>query len=305
MEKHVTDSLKEAFKEELIHFADCVRTGARPITTPEEAKRGRRPPPQDLPGDRAARSAAEARRRDAGGDRAARTAGRILDRWFGRVGPSASRGRTTRSPRADAAAEATIRRLLGRRFPDMASWGRKAARWRRTGRPLDRRPARRHHRIYRRAAHLRRSIALERRGRGGRRACSSRLGELFVAERGRGAWLNGRRIRVSRRPRMAAVRRLLGTGRAWSDAPMRERVARSAEARSVAMHGACFSLARRGGAPRRLLGAEAHPWDVGGGRPPRPGGRRPGDRRRGPALAVDKRSIIATNGGSTPGWSTS
>jgi predicted dehydrogenase len=30
--------MDEAFKEELRHFADCVRTGARPDTTPEEAR---------------------------------------------------------------------------------------------------------------------------------------------------------------------------------------------------------------------------------------------------------------------------
>lgn len=38
VEKHVTASMKEAFKEELLHFADCVQKGARPVTTPEEAK---------------------------------------------------------------------------------------------------------------------------------------------------------------------------------------------------------------------------------------------------------------------------
>jgi predicted dehydrogenase len=37
-EKRVTVSMAEAFKEELVHFAECVRTGARPDTTPEEAK---------------------------------------------------------------------------------------------------------------------------------------------------------------------------------------------------------------------------------------------------------------------------
>ena len=37
-EKHVTASLKEAFKEELLHFAECVETGTTPVTTPEEAK---------------------------------------------------------------------------------------------------------------------------------------------------------------------------------------------------------------------------------------------------------------------------
>jgi predicted dehydrogenase len=37
-EKRVTASMAEAFKEELLHFAECVRTGARPFTGPEEAK---------------------------------------------------------------------------------------------------------------------------------------------------------------------------------------------------------------------------------------------------------------------------
>jgi predicted dehydrogenase len=38
VEKKVTASLKEAFKEELIHFAECVTQGKTPLTTPEEAK---------------------------------------------------------------------------------------------------------------------------------------------------------------------------------------------------------------------------------------------------------------------------
>jgi predicted dehydrogenase len=37
-QKRVIASMREAFKEELLHFADCVRTGRRPETTPEEAK---------------------------------------------------------------------------------------------------------------------------------------------------------------------------------------------------------------------------------------------------------------------------
>ena len=37
-EKHVTASMKEAFKEELLHFAACVQKGERPVTTPEEAR---------------------------------------------------------------------------------------------------------------------------------------------------------------------------------------------------------------------------------------------------------------------------
>ncbi len=37
-EKRVIASMKEAFKEELLHFAECVQQGKTPITTPEEAK---------------------------------------------------------------------------------------------------------------------------------------------------------------------------------------------------------------------------------------------------------------------------
>jgi hypothetical protein len=37
-EKQVIASMKEAFKEELLHFAECVQKRKAPITTPEEAK---------------------------------------------------------------------------------------------------------------------------------------------------------------------------------------------------------------------------------------------------------------------------
>jgi len=37
-EKRIIASMKEAFKEELLHFAECVQKGKTPITTPEEAK---------------------------------------------------------------------------------------------------------------------------------------------------------------------------------------------------------------------------------------------------------------------------
>jgi predicted dehydrogenase len=37
-EKRVIASMKEAFKEELLHFAECVQKGTKPITTPEEAR---------------------------------------------------------------------------------------------------------------------------------------------------------------------------------------------------------------------------------------------------------------------------
>lgn len=37
-EKQVVASMKEPFKEELLHFAECVQKGTKPVTTPEEAK---------------------------------------------------------------------------------------------------------------------------------------------------------------------------------------------------------------------------------------------------------------------------
>jgi len=37
-EKRVIASMQEAFKEELLHFAECVQKGKTPVTTPEEAK---------------------------------------------------------------------------------------------------------------------------------------------------------------------------------------------------------------------------------------------------------------------------
>jgi fructose-1,6-bisphosphatase/inositol monophosphatase family enzyme len=54
---------------------------------------------------------------------AARAAGRVLDRWFGRVGPV--RLKSARDPvtRADGEAERTIRWLLHRRFPAIGFLG--------------------------------------------------------------------------------------------------------------------------------------------------------------------------------------
>jgi hypothetical protein len=37
-EKQVVASMKEAFKEELFHFAECLQRGKTPVTTPEEAR---------------------------------------------------------------------------------------------------------------------------------------------------------------------------------------------------------------------------------------------------------------------------
>lgn len=38
VQAHVTTSMKEAFKEELVHFAGCVEQGTTPLTTPEDAR---------------------------------------------------------------------------------------------------------------------------------------------------------------------------------------------------------------------------------------------------------------------------
>jgi len=37
-EKRVIASMKEAFKEEMLYFAECVQHSKTPITTPEEAR---------------------------------------------------------------------------------------------------------------------------------------------------------------------------------------------------------------------------------------------------------------------------
>jgi len=139
---------------------------------------------------------------------AARTAGRILDRWFGRVGPV--RLKSARDPvtRADGASERAIRRLLGRRFPTIGFLGEEGGtvatgpdgRW--IVDPLDGTIA-----FVAGLPTFGVSIALERRGRLEVGVMLfPRLHELFVAERGRGAWLNGRRIRVTRTRDMARSR---------------------------------------------------------------------------------------------------
>jgi myo-inositol-1(or 4)-monophosphatase len=232
---------------------------------------------------------------------AARAAGRILDHWFGRAGPV--RLKSARDPvtRADGLSEQAIRRLLYRRFPDIGFLGEEGGavatgphgRW--IVDPLDGTIA-----FVAGLPTFGVSIALERRGRlEAGVMLFPRLRELFVAERGRGAWLNGRRIRVSRSAEMArCVVSLWHEAALWRDDRMRARVARvGAEVRSVAMVGACFSLAYvAAGRLDAYWERQAHPWDVAAGAllVREAGGRVTGG--AGQPFDLDEPSIVASNG---------
>jgi len=232
---------------------------------------------------------------------AARAAGRILDRWFGRVGPV--RLKSARDPvtRADGAAGRAIRRLLGRRFPTIGFLGEEQGavtsgpdgRW--IVDPLDGTIA-----FVAGLPTFGVSIALEQRGRLELGVILfPRLRELFVAERGRGAWLNGRRIHVSRRTDMArCVVSLWHEAGLWRDRPMRERVARvGGEARSVVMVGACFSLAYvAAGRLDAYWERQAHAWDLAAGAVlvREAGGRITGG--AGQPFDVDEATVVASNG---------
>jgi myo-inositol-1(or 4)-monophosphatase len=200
---------------------------------------------------------------------AARAAGAILLRQFGR--PRAVRLKGPKDPvtAADRAAERCIRRLLGRRFARIGFVGEEGSdvpgtdgRW--IVDPLDGTIA-----FVAGLPSFGVSIALERGGRvQSAVAWLPRLGELFVAERGRGAWLGGRRIRVSRTTALAeCVVSLWHDDAVWRDRPLRDRLAGLGRAvRSVRSIGAVFSLAYV--AAGRLDGyweRSAHVWDVAAG----------------------------------------
>jgi myo-inositol-1(or 4)-monophosphatase len=127
-----------------------------------------------------------------------------------------------------------------------------------------------------------------------------RLGELFVAERGRGAWLDGRPIRVSRRRDLATcVVALWHDDSVWRDRALRERIARlGLRVRSVRSGlGAVFSLAYV--AAGRLDGyweQSAHAWDLAAGALlVREAGGRVTD-GAGRPLDLDQPTVAASNG---------
>lgn len=235
---------------------------------------------------------------------AARAAGRILERDLGRVRGVRLKGPKDPVTATDAAAERCIRRFLGRRFPDVGFLGEEGTAGRGVagpgGRwivdPLDGTIA-----FIAGLPSFGVSIAYERRGRVEAGVMLfPRLRELYVAERGRGAWLNGRRIHVSRAAELGGcVVSLWHNDTVWRNPVLRERIARiGRQVRSVAVFGACFSLAYV--AAGRLDGyweASAHAWDVAAGAllVQEAGGRVTDGAGR--PFDVDEPSIIASNGG--------
>jgi myo-inositol-1(or 4)-monophosphatase len=126
-----------------------------------------------------------------------------------------------------------------------------------------------------------------------------RLGELFVAERGRGAYLNGRRLHVSGTTRLRrAALALWHDASVWGDAALRGRLATLALGARVAwVHGAGFSLAYvAAGRLDAYWEQSAAPWDIAAGAllVEEAGGRVTDDRGR--PLALDQPTILATNG---------
>lgn len=131
---------------------------------------------------------------------AAEAAGRILLGQFGH--PRGVRLKSAKDPvtAADAAAERCIRASLARRFRDIGFLGEEGTRvdgpdgrW--IVDPLDGTLG-----FVSGLPFFGTSIALEHRGRIEVGVILfPRLGELFVAERGRGAWLNGRAVRATSR----------------------------------------------------------------------------------------------------------
>jgi len=200
---------------------------------------------------------------------AARAAGRILQQRLGRAQKVRRKGPKDLVTPADVAAELCIRRMLQRRFPAIGFLGEEgrgvegpAGRW--IVDPLDGTIG-----FIAGLPFFGVCIALERWDRiEAGVILLPRLGELFVAERGRGAWLNGRRLRVSRTTSLGnSVVALWHDDSVWRNRPLRERIARLAlRVRSLRIFGAAFSLAYV--AAGRLDGyweQSANPWDVAAG----------------------------------------
>ncbi len=233
--------------------------------------------------------------------RAARAAGRILMSRFGRIRRITYKGPKDLVTSADLAAERSIRRLLRSRFPRVGFLGEESGRSGPAGDdywvvdPLDGTTS-----FVSGLPTFAVCIALVRRGRLETGVTLlPRLGELFVAQRGRGAFLNGRRIRVSRTTRLGeALLILWHDASVWGDRPLRERLAALAgRARAIRNEGAGFSLAYvAAGRADAYWEQDASPWDMAAGAllVAEAGGRVTAD--RGGPLGFGQRTILASNG---------
>ena len=232
---------------------------------------------------------------------AAHAAGRILLRHFGRVRGIRHKGPKDLVTAADVAAERAIARVLSARFPAIGFLGEEGGRrgspdadhW--IVDPLDGTSSFVHG-----LPTFAVCIAL---WRAGRVECGvtylPRLGELFVAERGRGTFLDGRRLRVSRtRGLRDAMLILWHDDAVWRDRRLRERLAALARsARGVRSEGAGFSLAMvAAGRVDAYWELSANPWDMAAGMllVTEAGGRVTDARGR--PLDLGQPTILATNG---------
>jgi myo-inositol-1(or 4)-monophosphatase len=231
---------------------------------------------------------------------AAQAAGGLLLRRVGRVGNVQLKSAKDPVTDVDTAAERCIRRILRHHFPRIGLVGEEGSavdgpdgRW--IVDPLDGTMA-----FVTNLPVYSVLIALERRG-----VLESsvtyipRLQECFVAERGRGAWLNGRRLRVSRRRRLVeCVIALWHDDTVWGNRALRDRIAALAlRVRNVRIFGAGYALASvAAGRLDAYWEQSAKPWDIAAGAllVEEAGGRVTDGRGR--ALDLNQPTILASNG---------
>jgi myo-inositol-1(or 4)-monophosphatase len=231
---------------------------------------------------------------------AARAAGALLLARAGRARDVRLKSAKDPVTEVDVAAERCIRRELARRFPRIGFVGEEGSaaegpdgRW--IVDPLDGTIA-----FVANLPVFSVLIALERQG-----VLTSSvtyvpsLRECFVAERGRGAWLNGRRIHVSPRRRLVeCIVALWHDDSVWSNRALRERIAALAlRVRNVRIFGAGYALANvAAGRLDAYWEQSAHPWDIAAGAllVEEAGGRVTDG--RGCPLDLDQPTILASNG---------
>ncbi|MBP1774895.1 MAG: Inositol-monophosphatase [candidate division NC10 bacterium] len=231
---------------------------------------------------------------------AARAAGELLLARAGRAHDIRLKSAKDPVTEVDVAAERCIRQTLGRQFPEIGFVGEEGGtiegpngRW--IVDPLDGTIA-----FVTDLPFFSVLIALEREGllRSGV-IYVPRLRELFVAERGRGAWLNGRRLHVSARTRLVeCVVALWHDDSVWSNRGLRERIAALAlRVRNVRIFGAGYALANvAAGRLDAYWEQSAKPWDVAAGAllVEEAGGRVTDGRGR--SLDLGQPTILASNG---------